>query len=703
MIRTWTRLCVRYRWLVVVAWLILIIATVPLAVHVSQHLTSGGFSNPHSEVTWATNQIQKIQAAPAPPTLLVEGVSIHQAMALGRLSHLPLRVFHRISFKHTLLLPTSTTTVHQVRQFERMLRQHGGRASNVSQAALATLIKHDTSQTITHSGLAAMPVLAVLLLFVFGSVAAVLLPLMIAVAGSELALAAVAIISRHVQLSVFLTDIVSFLALGVGIDYSLFISTRFRHNLDQGEAVEDAIMDSMGHAGRSVLYSGIAVALAVGALLLGDNAYWRGLAIGGSVAIFADLLATHSLLPAVMAIFGRGLYWGRIRIFDWHVWKTIGRWVTTSPLSALAVGLVLLLPLATYAPQIHMRTPANLATMLPTSDPLRQAVETQQAINGPGSIAPIAVAMRLSTTVQSSVTWDQVAAVTRHVQALPDVESVDSPTLLNIPPTLLATFATDPTMAPEAVKSALTHFITPTDPHLVVIYVTAKTGPNSVKTGQLANRINQDILHWLPPHSRAAAGGQVPILQSFNQLTAQRLPIIILAAVIVAIVLLTLATGSIVQAFLGVVFDGLVALATAGFLVLVVHHGLFGFQNQPLDSSVTPLIFVLLFGLSMDYEVILLHRIQEPMNHGESTREAVYHGVSTTGSMITGAGMIMVIVFLALLISPLQVMKTIGVGLSFAVLADTWLVRSLLVPSTTVLLNRLSFWPWKPVKVVRQD
>ncbi|MCY0877605.1 MAG: MMPL family transporter [Firmicutes bacterium] len=695
MIRAWTRFAIRYRWIVVLCWFLLVLATVPLAVRVSHNLTSSGFSNPHSNVTWATNQVQKIKAKPAPPTLLVEDASLQRVVAWGKASGLSPSVFHRISAEHTLLLPSTTTTVRQVHQFQQIVRRHGAQTSNVSQAALASLIKRDTSQTITHSGLAAMPVLAVLLLFVFGSVASVFLPLMIAVAGSELALAAIRVISLHVQLSVFLTDIVSFLALGVGIDYSLFISTRFRHNLDENMPIEEAVIDSMGHAGRSVLYSGIAVALAVGALLLGDNAYWRGLAIGGSVAIFADLLATHSLLPAVMALFGRRLYWGRMRIVDWHVWKTIGRWVTTSPVSALAVGLVLLLPLATFAPQIHMRTPANLATMLPVSDPLRQAVEKQQAIDGPGSIAPIAVAMRLPTSVGSVKTWETVSAVTRHLQALPDVKSVSSPTTLGVPSPMLAAVAAHPNAAPAPLKTVLADFIAPHDSHLVVVYVTAKTGPNNLKTSQLASRINQDIGRWLPPHSRAAAGGQVPILQNFNHLTAKRLPIIIGAALVVAVVLLTLATGSIVQALLGVVFDGLVALATAGFLVLVVHHGWFGFQNQPLDSSVTPLIFVLLFGLSMDYEVILLHRIQEPMLEGKATREAVYHGVSTTGSMITGAGMIMVVVFLALLISPLQVLKTIGVGLSFAVLADTWLVRSLLVPSTTVLLNRAAFWPWR--------
>lgn len=156
------------------------------------------------------------------------------------------------------------------------------------------------------------------------------------------------------------------------------------------------------------------------------------------------------------------------------------------------------------------------------------------------------------------------------------------------------------------------------------------------------------------------------------------------------------ATGSWVQAFLGVLLDGLVALATAGVLNLVVQHGAWGFQPAPVDSAITPLIFVLLFGLSMDYEVILLHRIQEHLKWGHSIRHAAWLGMAGTGAMITGAGMIMATAFLSLVISPLEIMKTLALGLAVAVILDTWVVRSLLVPGASVLLGRLAYWPWRP-------
>jgi RND superfamily putative drug exporter len=136
-----------------------------------------------------------------------------------------------------------------------------------------------------------------------------------------------------------------------------------------------------------------------------------------------------------------------------------------------------------------------------------------------------------------------------------------------------------------------------------------------------------------------------------------------------------------------------VALATAGILVLTIQHGGLGLEAESLDSSITPLVFVLLFGLSMDYEVILLHRIQELWQHGQDMRDAAKDGLSRTGGMITGAGMIMVVVFFALLLSPLEIMKTLAIGLTSAILLDTWIVRSFLVPGSTVAIGASAFWP----------
>ncbi len=694
----WTRFTVRHKWIVIIFWSLLVIATIPLAMQVTRHLTANGFDRPGSRAQWATNQLVRLNPVKSPDPLLISGLPLSGVDMAARSARIPLSSLHAVSPQHILYLPPATATVATSHTFQNQLASRHAQWQDATQGAVGNTVSQDSSKTLAMSGLLAVPFLAILLFAVFGSVAAISLPLLIAVVGSEFALSVITLIETHIQLSVFLTDIVTFLALGVGIDYALFISTRFRQEMDRGLPADEAVLEAMRHAGRSVLYSGVAVALAVATLLLGGNAYWQGLALGGAVAIVSVLFATHSLLPAVMSVMGSGVRWGGMkRVPDFGFWRVVGRFVSEQPWVAASAAVILLLPLAFYGPGIVMRTPANLATMLPVKSPIRLAVNEQQKIQGPGSIAPLGVALKLPGTLSQAKTWQAVSVVTAHLKSMKDAKAVASPVSLGIGDQGLAAMISHPATEPAAVKDALRNFINPGPaPHLVVIYVTARTGPDSAATAALSEQIDQGLSHWLPAGSRAAVGGQVPILQSFNNLTSSRLPIIIASALVVALVVLSVATGSLLQALLGVIFDALVALATAGLLVVVTQNGLLGFQPQPLDSSITPLIFVLLFGLSMDYEVILLHRIQEPLRQGASVKDAVYHGVSSTGAMITGAGMIMVIVFLSLMISPLQVMKTLSLGLSFAVLVDTWLVRSLLVPSMTVLLGKNAYWPWRP-------
>lgn len=692
----WIHFVIRRKWWVVIAWVLIVLAMLPLAIRVTHHLSSSGFDDPSSSAVWATNQLNHLHPAKTPSALLITHLAPNTVRHMGAESHIPASDFHTMTGQQTVFLPGTGVTLPQSNTFRAVLKAHHATLASIDQISIGAKVAHDSSKTLGTSGVLAIPFLAVLLLLVFGSLVSISLPLLVALVGSEVALGIITLIETHITLSVFLTDIVSFLALGVGIDYALFISTRFRQNLDQGQTVETAVADSMVHAGRSVFYSGIAVALAVAALTLGGNAYWRGLALGGAIAVLSVLLATHSLLPALMSILGRKTLWGRlIKARDFGFWKTIGRFVAERPYLALLVGVVLLVPLATLGPRIQMATPANLATMLPQTDALRQAVTVQQRVEGAGSIAPIAVAMKFPTTVTNAATWSEVASVTKKISALADVHNVSSPTSIGLTSAELATSLQHPKLLSQPLSNALRNFTNPThDPHLVVVFVTARHGPDQPQSAALSKTIDARLPGWLPPGTHAATGGLVPMLQSFNHLTASRLPVIMIGVATVAFVVLAVATGSLLQAFLGVLLDALVALATAGFLYVVVQTGHLGFPATTPDSSITPLIFVLLFGLSMDYEVILLHRIQEPLHHGQSMKEAVRAGVSSTGAMITGAGMIMVIVFISLLISPLAVMKTLALGLTFAVLMDTWIVRSLMVPSITVLLGRLAYWPW---------
>lgn len=686
---------VRHRRWFVLGWIVLLLVAAPLARNITHNLTPSGFERPHSAAVWADQATAHLVPVKTVPPLLATGISRARMQAAlapiggGRWLH-PLG-------RHRAVLIAPASRSGMLAQAGHRLQAAGARIQPVTQAAVAARVIHDTKTTLGMSLPVALPFLLVLLLLVFGSLAAAALPLVVAAAGAVLALAGLDLIENVVSLSTYLTDIVSFLALGVGVDYALFISARFRQALDRGRDTSSAVAEAMRHAGRSVLFSGVAVALAVATLLLGGNAYWRGIAIGGAVAVLAVLVVTHTLLPSILSYLGPGIRWGRIpgMIAFRRFWPAVAARLRRRPALGVAIAVVVLGIPATFGLGLRMQTPANLAVMLPRNDALRQAVTEQQHVQGAGSIAPITVVLRLKPPVTSVGAWRQVERVSLRLRRLPDVARVTSPLSGGVPPALVAR-AVRGGSAPAALKTVLPGFVNPAyDPHLVLIAVTARTGPNAARTVALTQRISRELPRWVDA-SRTGVGGITALLNGFNHLTAERLPWILAAVACIAGVILYLATGALWQAVLGILFDGLVALATAGLLVLLVQRGSLGLEAEPLNSSITPLVFVLLFGLSMDYEVILLHRIQEVWKRGRSPADAAAEGLTVTGGMITGAGMIMVIVFFALLLSPLEIMQTLGIGLTAAILLDTWIVRSLLVPGSITLLGRHAFWPARP-------
>jgi uncharacterized membrane protein YdfJ with MMPL/SSD domain len=687
----------RHGWWVVGAWLVLALMAAPLAKNVTHRLSAGGFEWPGSRAVWADNQLQHLTSVPGADPLLIEGVSYPTVTRWAQHAGIPARDWYRLPGGQAVILPTGVAP-SAMAQLSRTARRHHAAVTAVNDVSVGQKVIHDTKATLGSSLPVALPLLIMLLLLVFGTVAAAALPLVVAGAGSVVALAVVDIIENYITLSAYLTDIVSFLALGVGVDYALFISARYRQALESGEGDRlSAVGEAMAHAGRSVLFSGLAVALALSTLVLGGNAFWRGLALGGAIAVAAVLLATVTLLPAVLALLGSGIYWGRIPLrAGGRWWNRVGAAVRRRPVAAMAIAIACLGVPALAGVHLKMSTPANLAVLLPEHDPLREAVFLRERVLGAGSAAPLVIAMHLPEPLTDPRAWERLATITEAIRRDRDVATVTSPTVLAPPTTLAAMAGAPPDRVPPAVARTLSMFVNPRyNPHLAVLFVTARTGPDAPRTIRLVRRLDRQLRRWLPGQ-RTGVGGLTALLDGFNRLTAMRLPWILGAVAVVALVVLLLATGSLWQALLGVAFDGLVALATAGILVVTVQRGGLGLPPLQPDSGITPLIFVLLFGLSMDYEVILLHRVQEYIRQGHTAAAAAAMGVAATGGMITGAGMIMVVVFVALILSPLEIMKTLAIGMTAAILLDTWLVRSLLVPGSVVVLGRWAFWPFRP-------
>lgn len=685
----------RHRIWTIVFWVLLVVAVAPLASRVTHDLTSSGFSNPTSPAVWADNQAARMPGA-APTIFLAERVGTTATQSDLAAVGMPSAVTHPVGGVGTLIFtPPGASTA----QLSAKVSHQGGSLVPVDPKEMGSQIDQNISATLHESSMIAVPALIVLLLIVYGSVAAALLPLVIAVCGALLGLAAVDILETHITLSIYLTDIVSFLALGVGIDYALFISTRFRRALERpGTPVSAAVAESMQTSGRSVAYSGLAVALAVSTLLLGGDAYWQGLAVGGAVTVLAVLLATHSLLPAILSAVGPRINWGKLPKIGrgGRFWPALAAFATRRRALAVPLGLAILIALGVFGPSLNMRTEANPASLLPTTSPLAKASVVEQTVLGQGAVAPLLVVLRLPTPTTTLTTWQTVSTVSQNLAHMTGVASVESPTD-SLSPTQLAAFYTHPSALPKTLHQTLSRFSDfQKTSHTILLVVVPTSGPDSAVTRQLAQRMATALPGWVPPSARTAVGGLVPLLNSFTQLTTQRLPWVLAAVAVVTLLVLGWATGSLVQAALGLGLSALVALATAGVLVLTVQRGGFGLTAGPVDAAITPLIFTLLFGLSMDYEVILLHRMQEHLAAGETPVEAAQSGLIGTGAMITGAGLVMAVAFAVLLVSQLEVMKTLAIGLTTAILLDTWVVRSLLVPGISASLGRAAFWPWKP-------
>jgi RND superfamily putative drug exporter len=674
-------LTARRPWVTIALWFLLLAAAVPLLFQVTDHLGSGGFSAPHSVAAKADATVGHLVQPASVPTTLIAGISPSRLQRMAKVSGMPAPWLHALGRSSEVLVPGQDNAA--AKRFLGLARRNGASLTAVNSDSLGQAVSHQAIQAFSSSTVVAVPALLILLLLVFGAVLPALLPPVPAGAGTVLTLAVVAIVERYVPLSVYLLQIVSFLALGVGVDYALFVSTRFRSALEAGAGVEEALSLAMRTSGRSVLFSGLAVALAIGALVLGGTAYWRGMALGGGAAVASVLLVTHTLLPPLLRLMGRRASLGRIRFAmpEWRLWRILANWATSRPGIALTLGLLVLAVPAVAAPAMRASIPADIAAMLPQSSPLARAQKVEQQVRGAGEIAPFVVALSLPESVTSPSAWQTVGRVTDKLRAMPGVKSVASPSG-RLSPEVLAASAASP-------RSPLRAFVS--GPRSVDLFVTPASGPDSQATLSLLGRMQASL--GRTPGAQVSIGGQVAAVQEFNSYLAARLPAMAVAVVLVALLVLWLATGSLLQAVIGVLMNALVTLATAGILVTVIERGAFGVTPQPLNLAVTPLVFVMLFGLSMDYEVILLHRIQERLRQGDAPRHAATHAVATTGGMITGAGLIMVAVVAALLVSPFEILQTLAIGLVSAVLLDTLVVRTFLVPAAVTLLGRHAFWP----------
>ncbi len=517
-------------------------------------------------------------------------------------------------------------------------------------------------------------VAALILLIAFGSAVAAGLPIVTALVALTSGISIVVLLAARVDISTVAPTVAAMLGLGVGIDYALFVSSRFREQLQAGHPVVESVGIAMATSGRAVLFAGSTVVISILGLWLADLPFLSWMGTAAAIAVAVTILASVTLLPALLGLIGPRIERLHIPRFarraptsreatspskSWAGWS---RRVVARPWPYLLASVGLLLVLA--APVLDLRSGMSDQGSASPATTQRRAYDLLARGFGPGINGPILLVVDLAGPGQTAV----LESIATRVGADPDVAAV-------APPQLNATGDT------------------------AVITVIPRTAPQAAATTQLLNRLTDQVLPSATSGSGATAhvGGVNATYVDLDARATSRLPLVVGTVIAVSFLLLLLAFRSIVVALTAAVLNLLSLGAAFGVVVAVFQWGwgvsLVGLDaSQPIDSTVPLFVFAVLFGLSMDYEVFLLSRIREAYAAGADTRSAIVSGIGSTARVITSAALVMVAVFLSFVPVQMIHVKMIGVGLATAVLVDATIVRVVVLPATMAILGRINWW-----------
>ena len=516
------------------------------------------------------------------------------------------------------------------------------------------------------------PVTLVVLLLVFGSAVAAGLPVLLALVSLGITLGLLYVLTLVMPLSIYVTNTATVIGIGVGIDYALFIVTRFREALADGRPPRAAVIESVATSGRSVTVSGLTVVVALAGMFLVDIQGFRSMAVGTMVVVTLAVVASLTLLPAVLMLIGRRIdrftvlrrYKARHRISGWHVWT---KRVMRRPLRYLVAALGLLFLLAAPLTGIVLGQPS--ADTLPADSPPRVALDGLAAGFGPGSIGPVEILVPVPGGSDSPENLARIGTLTEQLAADPGVAAVLSVAVPGVDPVPL----------------------TSTDGALTRLMVIGTDTPQSAAGQDLVRRIRADLLPAAGIDDALVGGQGASDLDLTDEIQA-RLPWVIGGVLALSYLLLMVALRSIILPLKAIVMNLMSVGAAYGVVVALFQWGwgadLFGFQPEGFIQAFVPLfLFSVLFGLSMDYEVFLMTRMREEWARTGSNEQAVTRGLERTGRTVTSAALIMVVVFAAFTGSRLLAFKAMGFGLAAAVLIDATVVRVVAVPATMRLLG----------------
>ncbi|SMB88482.1 MMPL family transporter [Deinococcus hopiensis] len=591
----------------------------------------------------------------------------------------------------------ATETLERVRAYAQQAQGPGLKVRVTGGQAIADDFTAFAEGDTKRSEFSALPLTALVLLGVFGALVATGLPLLIGVLSITVAMAGLYGLSHLTEVSTFAQSVITMLGLGAGIDYALLMVNRFREELVRDGDARAAAGRTVLTAGRSVLFSGLTVAIAMAALILPPLAFVRSMGLGGVLVVLLTVVASVTALPALLALLGERVNGPRLLRLTWSqnagasaAWTAFARRVTARPWLAVILSTAFLLLLA--LPARDMKTGYAGAWGLTTGVESRDALADVRDLGAGGLLSQFEVILDLGGRRYGPAERVRFQKVVADLRAMSGVRTVVSPFLT--PADLGGTSGSGGTDALAAL-GLLTQRSFSVDRSLLRVTVVPDRYLRADQIDPFETRLRRALGG---SGFRFLLGGAPVGEREFSRAITGALPTAVLTVFGGTFLLLLLAFRSLLVPLKSIVMNALTVGAAYGVVTLVVQKGfLAGPLGIPgdvgvLDSSLPLLLFAVLFGLSMDYEIFLLSRVQEEVLRGHPNDEAVVLAVGRTARIITSAAVIMFIVFCAFVVGRVVANKSIGLGLAVAVALDATLVRLVLVPAFLKLAGRWNWW-----------
>lgn len=696
-----TRFALKYPKSVIAGWLLILAASAPFALQLDAELSAGGFTNPRAEalVTQATVE----EAFGDEPNQLLIAVDASEPIADPSLPQLtqPLKDAGATSIRtpaenkdllspdgQTALLmagfPGDNTTVqNKVQDLQKAVegKVPGASVYVTGQPALDYQLNKHSKEDAIRAELIVFPILIIVLLLVFRSVASTLVPLFMA--GTALAVASAIgyVAAIFTDISILYSNIVSMIGLAVAVDYSLFIIKRYREEIDGGNTTGAALAAASATAGRSVVFSGIAVAVALVALFIPNVMAFTSIALGGVVVTLVAIALSVTVLPAALSLLGHRINWGAIRVPAWSRRtraRALGPAGGKRPGILAAAGISAMLLAALPILGLSLQSPVASASVLPAGDPARTGLEIIEQRIGHKGLFPLQIVLSAPDTESLPNVLAAVNRISDYAGSQAGVSSVTSLTTGGGSSEQLAAALLTPAGA-ASVAEMWTH---ENGRYVTRILVDPSESPDSVGAHELVDALRSNLTDTAAGYTVGVAGATAQGVD-FDNTLIRSIPLIAALVLVLTFVMLAFAFRSVILPVLALFFNTLVVLASLGLLT-----GIVGLATDTPLNSVTPvLLFAVMFGLSMDYMVIIISRIVEIFGNGRSFTDAVTLGVRGTRSMINSAAIIMVAVFASFSSAQISIVREIGIGLAIAVVLDAVVVRMLIMPSVLRVLG----------------